>query len=132
MRDLGGDAIGHGDGVGGGLAGDVEQDGGDAVGGDGVVDGLGAGMYVGHIGDAHGSAAGSGLDDQRGEVGDVMRLRTDQREDELVVGLVETGRFDDVGVLHRIDQVGEGDAGVLQARQVGNNVDPRGPDRPAR
>ena len=80
LRDLGGDAIGHGDGVGGGLAGDVEQDGGDAVGGDGVVDGLGAGMYVGHIGDAHGSAAGSGFDDQRGEVGDVVRLRTDQRE----------------------------------------------------
>ena len=54
-----------------------------------------------------------------------MRLRTHQREDQLVVGLVEAGRFDDVGVLHRVDEVGERDAGVLQARQVGNDVDLR-------
>ena len=40
-----------------------------------------------------------------------------------MVGLVQSGRLDDIGVLHSIDQVSEGYAGVLQARQVGNDVE---------
>ena len=58
LRDLGGDFVGDGDGVGGGLAGDVEQDGGAAVGGDDGVDGLGGRDDVGHVGDANGTPAG--------------------------------------------------------------------------
>ena len=40
----------------------------------------------------------------------IVRLRADQREDQLVVGLIQAGRIDDVRVLDAVDEVGESDA----------------------
>ncbi len=53
----------------------------------------------------------------------VVGLRADEAEDELVVGFVEAGRVDDVGGLDGVDEVEERDAGGLQAREVGDDVE---------
>ena len=106
-----------------GLAGDVEQDGGCAVGGDRGVDGHGGGHDLGDVGDADGDSGGSGLDDERAELRGVVSLRADEAEDELVIGFVEAGRVDDVGGLDGVDEVEEGDAGGLQPGEVGDDVE---------
>ncbi len=91
LHDFGGDLIGDGDGVGGGLAGDVEEDGGLAVGLDAGVDGLDGLLDVGDVGDVDGDAFGRVLDDDGAEGVGVVRLRADQREDELRAVAVEAG-----------------------------------------
>ncbi len=82
-----------------------------------------AGTTVGDVADAHGRAAGSGLDDELPSAVDVVGLRADEAEDELVVLLVEAGRVDDVGGLDGVDEVEEGDARGLQLREVGDDVE---------
>ncbi len=56
-------------------------------------------------------------------MGGVVGLRADEAEDELMVGFVEAGRVDDVGGLDGVDEIEEGDAGVLQQGKVGNDVE---------
>ena len=63
VGDFRGNGIGYGEGVAGGLPGDVEQDGALAVGGDDGVDRHNAGLDVGDVRDADGRAAGCGFDD---------------------------------------------------------------------
>ncbi len=89
--NLGGDRVRHRNGVRRGLARQVDQHGGRAVRGHRGVDGLGSGVYVGHVRDAYRSAVGGCLHYQRGEVCSIVRLRSHQRKDQLVVGLVEAG-----------------------------------------
>ena len=90
--DLGRDAVGDRDGVARGLAGDVEQHRRLAVRGDEGVDGHGgAWIDLRDVADAHGRAVGSGLDGELAEAVEVVRLRADEREDELMVLLVEAG-----------------------------------------
>ena len=120
--DLDGNGVGDLNGVGGGLAGDVEQDGGLAVGGDAGVDGEGGGLDGGDVGDADGSTTGGGLDDEIGELAGVVGLGTDEAKDELVVGFVEAGGVDDVGGLDGVDEVGERDSGGLEAGEIGDDV----------
>ena len=89
----------------GGLARDVEQNRGCAVGRDRGVDGHGGGHDLGDVGYADGDSGGRGLDDERAELGGVVSLRADEAEDELMVGFVEAGRVDDVGGLDGVDEI---------------------------
>ena len=120
---FGGDGIGDGDGVAGGLARDVEQHRGLAVRRDRGVDRHGRRLDGGDVGDADGRAAGGGLDDQLAELVGVVRLRADEAEDELMIGFVQAGRIDDVGSLNGIDEIEEGDAGGLQPGEIGDDVE---------
>ena len=54
----------------------------------------------------------------RSSVG-VVHLRAHEPEDELMVGFVEAGRVDDIRGLDGVDEIGDGDAGGLQAREFG-------------
>ncbi len=96
-----------------------------AVGVDRGEDRHGRGDKRGDIVDAHGDAAGGGLDDEVAERFDIMRLRADQAEDELVVCLVQAGRIDDVRSLDCVDEIKRGNAGCLQFSGVRNDVELR-------
>src|SRR6202011_2766371 len=122
LVDLGGDGVGDLDGVGGGLARDRKQDRGLAVGRDLGIDRHGGGLDGGDVGYANRSPAGGGLDDEVAELPGVVGLGADEAEDELVVGLVKTGRVNDVRGLHSGDELGEGDAGGLEPGEVGDDV----------
>ena len=93
---LRGHRVGHGDGVAGGLARDVQQHRVFAVGGHRGVDGHGRLLDRGHVGHAHGSAGGRGLHHQLAQFVGVVHLRAHQAQDQLVIGLVEAGRVHNV------------------------------------
>ena len=118
-----GNFVGDGDGVAGGLARDVEQNGGMALGTDhgvGRLDGL---ADFRDVGDADGNAGSCVLDHHLGKLADVMGLRADECENELVLSLVEAGRVDEVGELERVLDVGDGDAGGNELGSVGDDFE---------
>ena len=114
---------GDGNGITEGLPGDVKQDGGLAVGVDAGVDGQGCGDDFSYVSNAYGNAGRSGLDNESPKFARVVCLRSDKAKDKLMVGLIESGRIDDVGVLDRRDKIENGDAGGLQLGGVWNNVE---------
>jgi hypothetical protein len=61
----------------------------------------------------------------------IVRLRSHQRQDQLVVGLVEAGRVDNVGSLHRVHQVGSVTPEFCRQRQVREQRETPEPVRPA-
>ena len=102
---------------------DVEEDGGLAVGGDDGVDGLGGGDDLGDVGEVNGHAGGRGFDGDGGELLEVRGLVADEAEDELVIGFVEAGGLDEVGLLDGVDEVGDGERGGEELRGVGDDVE---------
>ncbi len=82
-----------------------------------------AGTTWATIGDADGDSGGSGLDDEGAELRGVVSLRTDETEDELVVGFIEAGRVDDVGGLDGVDEIEESDPSGLQPGEAGDDVE---------
>ncbi len=123
LIELGGDPIGNSDRVAGGLARNVEQHRRLSVGRDHGVDGHGRALDLRDIADAHRSAVGGGLDDEVAQAVEVMHLAAHQREDQLMVLLVEAGRVDDVGRVDGVGEVEDGDAGGLQLGEVGDDVE---------
>ena len=123
LGDGGGDFVGDGDGVRVGLLEDVEEDGGLAVGGNDGVDGLRGRDDLSDVGEVDGHAGGRGFDGNGGELLEVGGLVADQREDELVIGFVEAGRLDEVGLLDGVDEVGDGERGGDELRGVGDDVE---------
>ena len=123
--DLGGDFIGDLDGVAGGLTGDVEQDGGFAVGANDGVDRLHSVLDVGDIGDFDGNAGGAVLDDDLPELFGAVDLGADEAEDKLMVRFVEAGGVEQVGGVDGVDEISDGDAGEQQFGGVGGDCELR-------
>jgi len=65
LRDFRGNLICHLNRVRGRLASEVDEYGGNTIGGDGMVDGLGSRAYIRYVRDVYGSAGGGCLDHQR-------------------------------------------------------------------
>ena len=82
-------------------------------------------MDGGDVSDADGRTGGSGFDHELAELVGVVRLGSDQSKNELVIGLVEPGRIDDVGDLDSVNEVEDRDARSLHTRHIGDDVELR-------
>src|SRR6185437_4323101 len=123
LGDLAVDFIRNLDRVAVGLAVDVEQHGRFAVGRDQRIYRLDSGSDGGDVADAHGNSRGRVPDDR---VGDLLRrshLAAHQRQHQLMIAFEESGGIDEVGTLHRIQDVGDGDVRGQQFRRVGRDVE---------
>ena len=94
-----------------------------AVGCDGGVDGQGSLLNGCHIGDVDGRACLRGLYYQMSKLICVVHLRTDEAQDQLMIGFVEAGRIHDIGSLDCIHKIGNGDTSGGKKRKVGNDVE---------
>ena len=110
LHHLRGHRVGHGNRVAGGLAGNIQEHCLLAVGGDRGVDRHGGLLYLSHVGHVHRSAGWRGPHHQLPQLFGVVNLRSHQPQNQLMVGLVETGRIHDVRRLDGVHQVGDGHA----------------------
>ena len=122
---LGGDRIGDGNRIARWLTGDGEEHRLFSVGSDGGVD-RHSGLHNGcHIGNADRRACGRGFDYKLAQSVSIVHLRSDEPQDQLVVGFVKAGRIDDVRSLDGIDEVLNGDTGGEQQGGIGNDMELR-------
>ena len=122
LRDLGVHGVGDRNGVAAGLPGDVQQNSVLPICSHSGVHGHGRCFDRGNIPDAHGGARGCRLDGKLPQAFDVVRLSTDETEDELMVLFVEAWGIDDVGRLDGTGEIQDGDACGLKPPQVGNDM----------